>query len=138
MEQKPPMPAHRQHPESQPDGHELHDDPFVDHLLRACTAIREKYFTRPVTTFIDVEGEEYRAAGDQAEFEADDEEPGRLKIWLKTHEKGITVAACSLLIAAGLVALQRNRSQRKRLDTKEGKRTSSFRREPKGSRKLPG
>ncbi len=80
-----------------------------------------------MTTFTDIEGKEYRAAGDQTEFEVDHEDPGKIKVWLKTHEKEITIAAGTVLMSTAILVLQRNRSQRKKMN----KRYSSYNRPPR-------
>lgn len=104
---------------------EPHQNPIVERLFSVSRDIRERYFARPVTTFTDIGGIEHHAAADQ--FEADVNDPANVRVWLKTHEKEIAMTVGGLLLAAGLIKLQNNRSQRQKMS----KRASSYKRKPR-------
>lgn len=97
----------------------------VNQLFRRAAQIRQRHFTRPVTTFKSKEGEEFRAAADQVDIEIAN--PANVKVWLRTHEREIAMTIGGLLLATGAIYLQRNRSQRKKMS----KRASSFLRPPR-------
>lgn len=102
----------------------------VSFLADASRNFREKHFARPVTTFTDTAGNKHRASSDQVDIPPN-EEGGEIKVWLKTHNREITMTVAGLLVAAGAIAVQRNRSQRKRMSN----RGSSFKRKPRDFRK---
>ena len=98
----------------------------VDRLVDNASDIRQKQFTRPVTSFISKDGEKFRAAADQIEV-SEITDPSDVRVWLKTHNKEIVMTIGGILLAASLINLQRNRSQRKKMSSRE----SSYYRKPR-------
>lgn len=118
--EKPPIPEHRRRREPLDETVDPAETTPVGRLIGRADDLRDSYFTRPVTTFTDVDGEQFPAAVHQAEI--DDRDPGNVKVWLKSHGKEITMTIGGILVAAALIKLQRNRSQRKKMS----KRQSSY------------
>ena len=126
-----PVPQHRL--DQQPDELPQHPDPFVDRLKRAGHYTAKGHFARAVTTLTDQAGDKYTSAVDNLDVMPGDE-PGLVEVRLLSRRNEIiVVTAASVLAAAGVVYLQRNRSQRHKMS----KRTSSHTGSRKPTGKLP-
>ncbi|OGL36399.1 hypothetical protein A3E49_03880 [Candidatus Saccharibacteria bacterium RIFCSPHIGHO2_12_FULL_49_19] len=124
MEKEPERISESQRPTS---GEDLSPDSLgvTEYLFSRANHLRQRHFTRPVTVFKSKDGEEYRASADQVDIDAED--PSNVRVRLKTHDVVIAMTIAGLLTASGLIYLQRNRSQRKKMS----KRDSSFLRKPR-------
>ncbi|HET9850731.1 MAG TPA: hypothetical protein VFP35_03890 [Candidatus Saccharimonadales bacterium] len=90
----------------------------VASLLQKAADIRRSHFTRPVTTFTSKDGEKLVASIDQAEITIEDS--ANVKVWLKSHEREIAMTIGGILLAAGMITLQKNRTQRKKMSKRAG------------------
>jgi hypothetical protein len=97
----------------------------ADLLSARASHFRQRHFTRPRTLFRSKEGEEFHASADQVDISVED--AANVKVWLRTHDKEIVMTIGGILLAAGAIKIQKNRSQRKKMSS----RTSSSRRQPR-------
>jgi hypothetical protein len=109
------------------DAHGVEGDELgvVSQLFRKASGLRQRHFTRPVTTFTSKSGEKFKASADQVDIVVED--AANVKVWLRTHEREIAMTIGGLLLAGSAIYLQKNRSQRQKMS----KRASSYNRSPR-------